>query len=145
MTNSLSRNTTAAHFSLLSARSVKRWARGLLFVWFGTWLSAALLHCEEVEAAAHEHALSADCEYPARQAPDTGAYKKAACLVADEPAPASAVRLVASTGGNLSLSVQPVSASFHPVPALALPSPPPAYRAAPPPVAVYLRSLRLLI
>jgi hypothetical protein len=145
MTNSLSRNTTAAHFSLLSARSLKRWARGLLFVWFGMWLSAALLHCEEVEAAAHEHGLSADCEYPARQAPDTGAYKKAACLLADEPAPASVARLLAPTGGNLSLSLPPVSALFRLLPPLAAPSLPPAYGAAPPPVAVYLRSLRLLI
>lgn len=145
MSISLTRNPAAAHFGLLSARSVKRWARGLLFVWFGMWLSAALLHCDEVEASAHEHALSAGCEYPAKQAPDTGVYKKVACLVADEPTPASAARLVGPTGGNLSLSVQPVSAPFHLVPALTLPSLPPAYRAAPPPVAVYLRSLRLLI
>jgi hypothetical protein len=145
MSISLTRNPATAHFSLPSPRSVKRWARGLLLVWFGMWLSAALLHCDEVEAAAHEHALSAGCDHSAKQAPDTGAYKKAVCLVADEPAPAPVARLLAPTGGNLSLSVQPVSSSFHPVPALALPSLPPAYRAAPPPLAVYLRSLRLLI
>jgi hypothetical protein len=130
----------------MSARSAKRWARGLVFVWFGLWLSAALLHCEELAAAAHDQALSADCDHPADRAPDSGGvYKTAACLVVDEPASASAARLAAPIGGNLSLSVLYVSSLFHLVPPLAAPSHPPAYRAAPPPVAVYLRTSRLLI
>jgi len=133
-------------FGLMSARSVKRWARGLVFVWFGLWLSAALLHCDELAAAAHDQALSADCEHPADRAPDSGGvYKTAACLVVDDPASASAARLAAPIGGNLSLSVLHVSSLFHivsPPPEL---SSPPVYRAAPPPVAFYLRSSRLLV
>ncbi|MGP1680240.1 MAG: hypothetical protein ACTS6J_24170 [Burkholderiales bacterium] len=132
-------------FCLMSARSVKRWARGLVFVWFGMWLSAALLHCNEVVAAAYELAQSADCGNPTDQASDTGGYKTAACLVVDEPAAASAAILAAPIGGNLGLSALPVSSSFHLVallPELALP---PVYRVALPLVAVYLRNSRLLI
>ncbi len=133
-------------FGLMSARSVKRWARGLVFVWFGLWLSAALLHCDELAAAAHDQALSADCEHPADRAPDSGGvYKTAACLVVDELAPASAAGLAAPIGGNLSLSVLYVSPSFYLVPPPAVPSLPSAYRAAPPPIAVYLRNSRLLV
>ena len=139
-------HSAAPRFCLMSARSVKRWARRLVFVWFGVWLSAALLHCDELAAAAHDQALSAGCENPAEQAPDSGGgYKTAACLFVDEPAPASVMRLAAPIGGSLSQSVLHVSSSSHllpPLPGLALP---PAYRAAPPPVAVYLRSPRLLI
>lgn len=130
----------------MSVRSTRRWARRLVFVWFGMWLSAALLHCGEVAAAAHEQALSAGCENPADEAPDTGGvYKTAACLFVDEPAPASAARLAAPIGGSPNQSVPRVSSSFHlvpPLPGLALP---PAYRAAPPPIALYSRSSRLLI
>ncbi len=130
----------------MSARSAKRWARGLVFAWFGIWLGAALLHCDEAAAAAHEQALSADCGHPADQAPDGGGgYKPAACLVVDEPAPASAARLAVPVGGNLSQTVLTASFSFHLVPPLSELSLLPVYRAAPPPVAVYLRSSRLLI
>jgi hypothetical protein len=130
----------------MSARSIKRWARGLVFVWFGLWLSAALLHCDELAAAAHDQALRAGCEHPADRAPDSGGgYKTAACLVVDESAPASAARLAAPIGGNLSLSVLHVSSLLQLVPPPAELSLLPGYRAAPPPVAVYLRNSRLLI
>lgn len=133
-------------FGLMAARSVKRWARGLVFVWFGLWLSAALLHCDELAAVAHDQALSADCEHPAHRAPDSGGvYKTAVCLVVDELAPASAAGLAGPVGGSLSLSVLYVSPSFYLVPSPAVPSLPSAYRAAPPPVAVYLRNSRLLV
>lgn len=72
-----------------------------MFVWFGLWLNAALLHCDAVAAAAHEQALSADCEHPADRAPDTrGGYETAACLVVDEAAPASAARLAARSAAT---------------------------------------------
>ena len=138
-------HSAAPRFRLMSGRSTRRWARRLVFVWFGMWLSAALLHCDEVVAAAHEQALSADCGQPAEHAPGNGGHKTAACLVVDEPAPASVARLAAPIGGSPGQSVPHVSSSFHlvpPLPGLALP---PAYRAAPPPVALYSRSSRLLI
>ena len=138
-------HTAAQYFRLMSVRSTKRWAQRLVFVWFGMWLSAALLHCGEVAAAAHEQALSADCGQPAEHAPGNGFHKTAACLVADEPAPASVARLAAPIGGNLSQSVLHVSSSFQLVSPLPLLSLPPDCRAAPPPVAVYSRSSRLLI
>jgi hypothetical protein len=129
----------------MSARSAKRWARRLVFVWFGMWLSAALLHCDELEAAAHEHALSADCGQPAERAPGNGGHKTPACLVVDEAAPASVARLAAPIGGSPGQSVLHVSSSFHLVSPLPVLSLPPDYRAAPPPIALYSRSSRLLI
>ena len=138
-------HSAAPRYCLMSVRTTKRWARRLVFVWFGIWLSAALLHCDEVEAA-HQQALSADCGHPADHAPAPGGgYKTAACLVVDEPTPASAARLPAPIGDKLNQTVPQVSSSFHlvsPLPVLSVPS---AYRAAPPSVAVYLRSSRLLI
>lgn len=109
------------------------------------WLSAALLHCDDAAAAAHEQAQNADCGYPAEHAPaGSGSYKTAACLVADEPTPASAARLAAPIGGNLSLSVLHVSSTYFLVPPRSGPAFQPAYRAAPA-AAVFLRSSRLLI
>ena len=139
-------HSAAQRFGLMSARSAKRWAHRLIFVWLGMWLSTALLHCDEVEAAAHELALAADCGTTVGKLTDVGgSYKTAACLVVDEPAPVSAARLSAPISGNLSPSALYVSTSFHPVPAPPVLSVPPAHPAAPPPVAVYLRNSRLLI
>jgi hypothetical protein len=133
---------------LMSARSAKRWGRWFVFVWLGIWLSTALLPCCEVEAAVvgHAQALHQDCGHPAEQAPDSGGgHKSGACLGMSAPAPVSVERLAAPSGGNLAQLALGISAPSHvlpPLPALSLPL---AYRAAPPPVAVYLRSQRLLI
>lgn len=130
-------------------RSAKRWGRWFVFLWLGMWLATALLPCCEVEAAiaGHEQALHPDCGHPANQAPASGGgHKTGACLGISTPAPASAERLGAPGGGNLMHPAPSNSALSHvlpPLPALALP--PLAYRAASPPLAVYLRSLRLLI
>jgi len=142
------RHSAGRPFRLMSASSAKRCGRWFVFVWLGMWLSTALLPCCEVAAAvaAHEQALQPDCGHPAEQAPDSdGGHKTGACLSIAAPAAASAERLAVPTGGNLTQPVLGMSASSHvlpPLPALSLPV---AYRAAPPPVAVYLRSQRLLI
>jgi len=142
------RHWAGRHVRLMSAGSAKRWGRWFVYVWLGIWVSTALLPCCEVAAAvaAHEQALHPECGHPAEQAPDSGdGHKTGACLGIAAPAPASAERLAAPAGGNLTQPVPGISASSHvlpPLPALSLPV---AYRAAPPPVAVYLRSQRLLI
>ncbi len=117
-----------------------------MFVWLGMWLSTALLPCCEVAAVAHAQALHPDCGHPAEQAPDSGGgHKSRACLGMSAPAPVSAEWLATPGGDNQALQALGISAPSHvlpPLPALTLPL---AYRAAPPPVAVYLRSQRLLI
>jgi hypothetical protein len=142
------RHSAGRQIRLISRRSAKRWGRWFVFVWLGMWLSAALLPCCEVEAAVvrHEQALHPDCGHPAEQAPDSGGgHKTGACLDIAAPAPASAEILAGPSGGNLTQPALGISAPTHvlpPLPALTLPV---AYRSAPPPVAVYLRSQRLLI
>jgi hypothetical protein len=142
------RHSAGRHVRLMSARSAKRWGRWFVFVWLGMSLCTALLPCCEVEAAVagHAQALHPDCGHPAEPAPDSGGgHKTGACPGIAAPAAASAERLAARSGGNLAQPVLGVSASSHvlaPLPALSLPL---AYRAAPPPVALYLRSQRLLI
>lgn len=142
------RHSTGRHVRLMSARSAKRWGRWFVFVWLGMWLSTALLPCCEVEAAVvgHAQALHQDCGHPAEQAPDSGGgHKSGACLGMSASAPVSAEWLATPGGENQALQASGVSAPSHvlpPLPALSLPV---AYRAAPPPVAVYLRSQRLLI
>jgi hypothetical protein len=112
------------------------------------WLCTALLPCCEVEAALDGHAqtLHPDCGRPAEPAPDSGGgHKTGACAGIAAPAPASAEKLAAPSGGDLAQPAPGSSAPSHvlpPLPALSLPL---AYRAAPPPAAVYLRSQRLLI
>jgi hypothetical protein len=141
-------SSAGRHFRLMSSGSAKLWRRWFVFVWLGMWLSAALLPCCEVEAAVvrHEQALHPDCGHPAEQAPDSGGgHKSGACLDVAAPAPASAEMLAALSGGNLTQPALVISAPSHvlrPLPALMLPV---AYRTAPPSVAVYLRSQRLLI
>jgi hypothetical protein len=142
------RHPAARQIRLMSGRSAKRWGRWFVLVWLGMWLSTALLPCCEVQAAVvgHEQVAHPACGHPADPAPVSGGgHKIGACLGIAAPAPASAERLAAPTGGNLTQPVPAISAASHvlpPLPALALPV---AYRAAPPPVAVYLRSSRLLI
>lgn len=132
---------------LISARTAKRWGRWFVFAWIGMWLGTALLPCCEVEAAAAavQQAQHADCGHGGDQAPGTGdGGKSGACLGISAPAPASPERLVSSIGGGL---FQPAlsSAPFHWLSSLPASTVPAAYRAAPPPPAVYLRSSRLLI
>jgi hypothetical protein len=142
------RHSAGRHVRLMSGRSAKRWGRWFVFVWLGMWLSTALLPCCEVEAAVvgNQQALHPDCGRPAEQAPDSGGgHKTGACPGIAAPAPASAEWLAAPGGGNLAQPAPGISAPSHvlpPLPALSLPV---AYRAAPPPVALYLRSQRLLI
>ena len=132
---------------LMSVRSTKRWGRWLMFAWFVMWVSTVLLPCSEVEAAiaAHEQATHSGCAQSASKRSDTGGSKKhKPCSTIATPTQASAARPAATGGSQLPLMTM-VSASsyvlaFHP--GLSLPV---AYRAAPPPVAVTLRSLRLLI
>jgi hypothetical protein len=142
------RHSTGLYVRLMSARSAKRWGRWFVFVWLGIWLSTALLPCCEVEAAVvgREQALYPDCGHPDEQAPGSGGgHKTGACIGIAAPAPASAERMAAPSGGNLAHPAPGISAPSHvfpPLPAFSLLV---AYRAAPPPVAVYLRSHRLLI
>ena len=131
----------------MSAQFAKRWGRRLLFVWLGMWLSAALLPCGEAAAATgHGHAL-AECGCPVDEAPDSGGGgMNGACLVLAAPVRAPAERLAVQTRAESTPQALDRYASSHvPAPRAAL-SPRSAleYRA-PPPVAVYLRSSRLLI
>ena len=142
------RHSAGRHVRLMSARSAKRWGRWFVFVWLGMWLSTALLPCCEVEAAVvgHAQALHPDCVHPAEQAPDSGGgHTNGACVGIAAPAPASAEKLTAAIGGNLAQPAPGISAPSHVFPPLPALSRLVAYRAAPPPVAVYLRSQRLLI
>lgn len=141
------RHSAQPAIRLMSPRSARRWGQWFVFVWLAMWVSTALLPCCEVEAAiaAHEQLAHSDCGHPDGGAPDSdGGQKHTPCLRITAPAPASAESL-AATGGNPILFAPAVSASTYAIsshPGLSLPI---AYRAAPPPVAVYLRSLRLLI
>jgi hypothetical protein len=141
------RHSAERYVRLMSGRTAKRWGRWFAFVWLGMWLSTALLPCCEVEAAlvGNEQALHPDCGRPAKQAPDSGGHKTGVCVGMSTPAPASAEKLAAPGGGNLTPPALGISAPSHilpPLPALSLLT---MFRAAPPPVAVYLRSQRLLI
>lgn len=133
---------------LMSAQFAKRWARRLLFVWLGMWLSAALLPCGEAAAATgHGHAL-AECGCPVDEAPDSGGGGlNGACLVVAAPVRAPVERLAVQTRAESNPQAQHRYASFQVPATRAAPSPRLAfeYRAAPPPVAVYLRNGRLLI
>jgi hypothetical protein len=132
-------------FRLASARSAKRWGRWFVLVWLVMWTSTALLPCCEVVAAvsAHGQALHPDCGHASNPAPESGGGQKSgACLDISAPAPAVADRLAGSVSNNFA---QQISVTPH----FALPqpahSPPVSYSVAPPPIAVYLRSARLLI
>jgi len=126
--------------------TAKRWGRWFVFAWLAMWLSTALLPCSEVLAAVatHERALRTECGHPATQAPSSGgSHKSGTCLDIYGPAPASSNPHFA--GGHPTALVSAVLAPSYLIPSLRGLSLPIAYRAAPPPVAVYLRSLRLLI
>ncbi len=134
------------NFGLMCNGAAKRWGRWFVFAWLAMWLSTALLPCSEVLAAVatHETVLSTGCGHPANQAPAPGrGSKSGACLDIAGPAPASPETAVA--GGHPMLPMTAVVASSYLIPSLRGLSLPIAYRAAPPPVAVYLRSLRLLL
>lgn len=136
------------HIGLMSRRSAQRWGRWFVLVWVGMWLSTALLPCCEVAAAvaAQEQAQHANCEHAADRAPDSNSDQKpGTCLGIAAPAPASAERLVAPIGSNLPQLAPGFSAPSHVLPPLPRLTLPVAYRAAPPPMAVYLRSQRLRI
>jgi hypothetical protein len=133
----------------MSAGSAKRWARSLLFVWLGMWLSMALVPCgEAVAEVKNEQVGHIDCGCPADVAPDSGGGSMTgACLVVAAPVRAPAEDLAIPLCASLSQQAQGISASFHippPRPALAL-TLRPACSAAPPLIAVYLRNSRLLI
>lgn len=136
------------HFCLISANSAKRWGRWFVFAWIAMSLSTALLPCREVLAAvaANKTALHSVCGQPANQALDSnGERKTKACLNVAAPVRAPVERLIATTDGNLIHPAVLISSQSYirpPPPARAFA---PAYRAAPPPVAVFLRSSRLLI
>jgi hypothetical protein len=133
----------------MSAGSAKRWARSLLFVWLGMWLSMALLPCgEAVAAVKYEQAGHIDCGCPADAAPDSGSGSMTgACLVVAAPVRAPAEELAAPLCARFSQQAQGISASFNispPRPVLAK-TLRPTFSAAPPLIAVYLRNSRLLI
>ena len=112
------------------------------------WLSTALLPCCEVEAAVirHAQALQPDCPHPTEQALDSGnSHKSGACTGIGASALASAERPDAPGGGKLVPPVLSISVASQILPPLPLRSLPLSLCAAPPPVAVYLRSQRLLI
>ncbi|MBE0622240.1 MAG: hypothetical protein IH605_16745 [Burkholderiales bacterium] len=119
-----------------------------MFLWIGMWLSAALLPCSEVAAAvaSRDHSSSYDCGQATGHMPDSGGgHKAATCVGITTPASASALKLAGMFGGN---PLQPVLASFalsRLLPPLPAPARPVAYGAAPPPVAAFLHSSRLLI
>ena len=133
-------------FRLMSPRSAKRWGRWFAFTWMFMWVSTALLPCCEVAAAiaAHEQAVYTACEHAGGAAPDSnGDNKRTPCF--SIAVPASVERPAAAGAGDLTPQALQDFAPFHvvlPQPALSRPVDHPA---APPPVAVYLRSLRLLI
>ena len=132
---------------LMSALSAKRWGRWVAFAWMLMWLSAALLPCSEVAAAMAKRQQVAHeiCGQPGGKVPDSsGSQKHKPCLSISAPTSASTAR-PAATGSTPVTPLGFVSASSYVLssrPGLSLPI---AYRAAPPPVAVYLRSLRLRI
>lgn len=131
----------------MSARTAKRWGRRFVFAWLIMWVSTALLPCCEVEAAiaAHEQAAYSDCEHSGDSTPDANSGNKhTPCLSTAAPVPASDNRLVAA-GANPATPAPLVSTPSYVIPSVPALSLTIAYRAAPPPVAVYLRSLRLLI
>ena len=133
-------------FRLPSARTAKRWARRLVVVWLGIWLIAALQACNEAEAAvtAYEHVLGADCGHPAESGTG-GGHQAAACLDIDEPTPASAESPAGLVAGNVIQLAPAAYAASHTLPRPAASSLTPAYRPAPAPGAIYLRTSRLLI
>ena len=146
--------TAQNHFSvggysgLMSRRSAQRWGRWFVFVWVAMWLSTALLPCCEVEAAvaAQEQAQHANCEHVADPAPDSdGDHKTGTCLGMTAPAPAPAERLAASIGSTLSQLAPGYATPSHVPTSMPAFTRLVAYRAAPPPMAVYLRSQRLRI
>ena len=111
-------------------------------------LSTALLPCREVLAAvaANKTALHSVCGQPANQAPDSnGERKTKACLNVAAPVRVPVEQLIATTAGNLIHPAALISSAPYVLPRLPARAFAPAYRAAPPPVAVYLRSSRLLI
>lgn len=116
-------------------------------VWLGTWLSTALLPYREVLAAvaAHEQSLHLECGHSAERAPEThSGLKNQACLgIAAPSVPAD--RPTSSVRRNLSqqaLAFCAASPMFPPRLGASVPLP---HRAAPPLLAIHLRSSRLLI
>lgn len=131
---------------LMWPRSAKRWGQWFAYAWLIMWVSTALLPCCEVAAAVatHEQVAHSDCEHPGDAPPDSkGGKKHTPCFSIS--APASAERPAASGAGNLAQQVLGAFVFFHIVPPEPALSRPVDHLAAPPPVAVYLRSLRLLI
>ncbi|MCX7139932.1 MAG: hypothetical protein NT123_02295 [Proteobacteria bacterium] len=112
------------------------------------WISTALLPCCEVEAAVanYEQALHPDCGHAQDQAPESGgSHKNGACMDIAAPAPVVAEKLAGPSGGNFAQQDLGISTSFYLVPPPSAFLPPPTFRAAPPHLAVHLRSIRLLI
>jgi hypothetical protein len=147
-----SQTSFSAQLRLMSARSAKRWGRWFVFAWLGMWISSALLPCCEVAAAvaSHEQAQHPDCGHASNPASDPapesgGGHKSAACLDVAAPAPVAAEILASPSADKFTQQVLLVSALFHILPPPRTLSPVAAYRAAPPPLAVHLRSTRLLI
>lgn len=133
---------------LMPARTAKRWGQWFVFVWLGIWLSTALLPCCEVAAAvaAHSQAAHSDCEHPGDEAPGSGGGQtRSPCPSINSLAPASSETASAPAGGHLVQQILSVLASSNALQRLPGLSIPVAYRAASPPLAVYLRSQRLLI
>ncbi|MCJ7837745.1 MAG: hypothetical protein MUP61_00840, partial [Burkholderiales bacterium] len=120
--------------------------RWFVFVWLGMWLSTALLPNREVLAAgaAHEQSLHLDCGQPAERTPKTHSeHKNQACLGMAAPSvpadrPTTSVR---RNLGQQALAISATSEIYPPRPRASHPLP---YRTAPP-VAIHLRSTRLLI
>jgi hypothetical protein len=148
MTRSQTLSSAKLHFRLMTARSAKRWGRWFVFAWLGMWISTALLPCCEVAAAVatHEQLLHPDCGHASDSAPESGGgHKTGTCLDIVAPAPVAAEKLAGPIGDNFAHEIPGVSASFHIVLPPSAVSPPVAYRAAPPPLAVHVRTTRLLI
>ena len=146
-------DTSKSHFParpfvrLIPVRTAKRWGRWFVFAWLGIWLSAALLPCCEVAAAValHSQAAHSGCEFPCDEAPDSGSGQAhSSCASINAPALAS-YETTSAPGGHFVEQVLGILASSYPVSRLPALSIPVAYRAAPPPISVYLRSQRLLI
>ena len=141
------RDSSKPTIGLMSARTAKRWGRWFVFVWLAMWVSTALLPCGEVEAAfaSQKQIAHSDCGHPVGGVLDSsGSQKRRPCLNITMSAPASAAGLAAAGGNPVTLTVI-ASASSNVLSSHLGLSFPIAYRAAPPPVAVYMRSLRLRI
>lgn len=135
---------------LRSARWAKRRGGWLALAWLVMWISAALLPCSEVAAAMAYHATAttahADCGQSAgsRKPDSRGGKQHNPCASIAAPTYAQTARPAAAGASPLVLvAIAPASSYvLTSPPGLSFPI---AHRAAPPPTAVYLRNLRLLI